>query len=77
MSKRTGDKLFKLNINEDAVRSSQKTINSLRREIEVISAQEREERDIRKEEMELQKLENIQDHQQEIYSRPKKEWFMT
>ena len=69
--------MFKLNINEDAVRSSQKTINSLRREIEVISAQEREERDIRKAEMELQKLENIQDHQQEIYSRPKKEWFMT
>jgi hypothetical protein len=25
----------------------------------------------------LKKLENIQDHREEIYSRPKKEWFIT
>ena len=48
MSRRTGDKLFKLNINDQAVQTSQRSISRLRREIEVIMGEEREERDIRK-----------------------------
>jgi ATP-dependent RNA helicase DDX27 len=40
-------------------------------------AQEREERDMRRADMELKKVENLTDHREEIYSRPKREWFMT
>jgi ATP-dependent RNA helicase DDX27 len=32
---------------------------------------------MRKADMELKKLENMTDHKQEIYSRPKKEWFVS
>ena len=77
MSKRTGDRLFRLNINDQSVKHCQTSISGLHREIEVIMSQEWEEKSIRKAEMELKKLENITDHKDEIYSRPKKEWFMS
>jgi ATP-dependent RNA helicase DDX27 len=32
---------------------------------------------MRKADMELQKLENLTEHKDEIYSRPKKEWFIS
>ena len=77
MSKKTGDRLFKLNISEQSVKQCSSSINRLRREIETIQNQEREEMSIRRAEMELKKLENINEHQGDIYSKPKKEWFMS
>lgn len=41
MSKRTGDKLFKLTINEEAVQKYRRTINSLHKEISAIIFEER------------------------------------
>jgi ATP-dependent RNA helicase DDX27 len=48
MSKKTGDRLFRLNVNDSSVRQCQQSIARLHREIEVIMAQEWEERNIRK-----------------------------
>ena len=39
--------------------------------------EEREERDIRKAEMEANKAENMIEHEAEIYSRPARTWFQT
>ena len=63
MSKKTGDKLFKLTIDEKIVKANLKKILGMNRDIENILMEEREERDIRKADMELKKLENINDHQ--------------
>lgn len=41
MSKKTGDKLFKLNINHDTVKASQATILSIYHEIGSILTEER------------------------------------
>ena len=77
MSKKTGDRLFKLNVNQEAVTACQNTISGIYSEIGQILTEEREEKDLRKADMELKKLENLTDHKDEIYSRPRKEWFMS
>ena len=77
MSKKTGDRLFKLNVNQEAVTACQNTIAGIYSEIGQILTEEREEKDLRKADMELKKLENLTDHKDEIYSRPRKEWFMS
>jgi hypothetical protein len=41
MSKKTGDKLFKLNLNDEAVKKFQQTILGLYREIGAILTEER------------------------------------
>jgi ATP-dependent RNA helicase DDX27 len=64
MSKKTGDKLFKLNVNDEAVKKFQQTIQGLYREIGAILTEEREEQVMRKADMELKKLENMTDHKQ-------------
>lgn len=51
MSKRTGDRLFRLNVNEQSIKQCEQTINSLYREIGVILSQEREEQVMRRAEM--------------------------
>ncbi len=77
MSKKTGDRLFKLNVNHEAVAACQATIAGVYAEVGQILTEEREEKDMRKADMELQKLENMTDHKDEIYSRPKREWFLS
>ncbi len=43
----------------------------------MMSQEEREERDLRKAEMEANKAENLIEHEVEIYSRPARTWFQT
>lgn len=62
MSKKTGDRLYKLNVNDEAVKKFVSTITGLYKEIGSILTEEREQMDMRKADMELQKLENIADH---------------
>lgn len=45
------------------------------KDVEVIFAQEQEERIIRKAEMDAEKAQNMLDHSDEIFSRPKRTWF--
>jgi ATP-dependent RNA helicase DDX27 len=58
------------------VKACQTTIAGIYHEIGQILTEEREEKDMRKADMELKKLENMTDHKDEIYSRPKREWFL-
>ena len=51
MSKKTGDKLFKLTLDEKIVKESLKNINSLSGDISNILEEEREERSMRKADM--------------------------
>ena len=51
MSKKTGDKLFKLTIDEKIVKENERKINSLSYDINNILAEQREERDLRKADM--------------------------
>lgn len=62
MSKKTGDKLYKLNISHEAVKGGESRIKSVEKEIYSIFAEEHEERDMRKADMEIKKLENMADH---------------
>jgi hypothetical protein len=59
MAKRTGDQLYKLTIDEKIVRSNVQEIEGLEQDIKQIVEKEGEERDLRKAEMELKKLENV------------------
>lgn len=56
MSKKTGDKLFKLTLDEKVVKENMKAISQLESDINAIMFEEREERDMRKADMELKKL---------------------
>jgi hypothetical protein len=51
MSKKTGDKLFKLTMDDKVIRDKMKEIASLDKDISHILAEEREERDLRKADM--------------------------
>ncbi|KAF7815799.1 DEAD-box ATP-dependent RNA helicase 28 [Senna tora] len=52
-------------------------IDQMEDEIAAVLQEEREERALRKAEMEATKAENMIEHKEEIYSRPKRTWFMT
>lgn len=52
-------------------------IDDLEMDVKRIIDQERIEREIRLAEMEVKKAQNMITYRDEIYSRPKKEWFMS
>ncbi|KAG8219828.1 DEAD-domain-containing protein [Butyriboletus roseoflavus] len=54
-----------------------KKVESLKPEIASILQEEREEKQIRRAEMELSKSQNMIDHEAEIFSRPARTWFQT
>lgn len=51
MSKKTGDKLYKLSVNYETIKTCQSTISSIYHEIGSILTEEREEKDMRKADM--------------------------
>lgn len=77
MMRSTGDQLYKLSLDAELIRENQKVINSLEKDYRKIVEEEREERMIRKAEMEVKKAENIQEYGMEIMNRPKKDWFIS
>ncbi|KAI0068359.1 DEAD-domain-containing protein [Artomyces pyxidatus] len=54
-----------------------KKIDSLKHEIAGVMQDEKEEKELRRAEMELKKGQNMLDHEEEIYSRPARTWFQT
>jgi ATP-dependent RNA helicase DDX27 len=64
-------------VSSSTVKIAGEKLDSLQQEIELVLNQEREEREMRLATMQLQKAENMIDHQDEIYSRPKRTWFQT
>lgn len=52
-------------------------IDDLERDVSKILDQERIERELRLAEMEVQKAQNMITYKEEIFSKPKREWFMS
>ncbi|XP_028760280.1 DEAD-box ATP-dependent RNA helicase 28 [Neltuma alba] len=77
IAKRVGSKLKSRIVAEQSVIKWSQTIEQMEDEIALIVEEEREERALRKAEMEATKAENMIEHREEIYSRPKRTWFMT
>ncbi|KAK4275493.1 hypothetical protein QN277_018565 [Acacia crassicarpa] len=77
IAKRAGSKLKSRIVAEQSVIKWSQTIEQMEDEIAAILEEEREERALRKAEMEATKAENMIEHREEIYSRPKRTWFMT
>ncbi|KAI9115597.1 hypothetical protein K1719_013266 [Acacia pycnantha] len=76
IAKRVGSKLKSRIVAEQSVIKWSQTIEQMEDEIAAILEEEREERAVRKAEMEATKAENMIEQREEIYSRPKRTWFM-
>ncbi|KAL6851939.1 hypothetical protein ACP4OV_020124 [Aristida adscensionis] len=77
IAKKAGSQLKSRIVAEKPVAECAKIIDQLENQISAIIREEREEREIRKAEMEMTKAENMIAHRNEIYSRPKRTWFAT
>ncbi|XP_054819312.1 DEAD-box ATP-dependent RNA helicase 28 [Prosopis cineraria] len=77
IAKRVGSKLKSRIVAEQSVVKWSHAIEQMEDDIAAILEEEREERALRKAEMEATKAENMIEHREEIYSRPKRTWFMT
>ncbi|KAF0889955.1 hypothetical protein E2562_034411 [Oryza meyeriana var. granulata] len=75
--KKAGSQLKSRIVAEKPVAECAKLIEQLEDQISTIIQEEREERILRKAEMEATKAENMIAHKDEIYSRPKRTWFAT
>ncbi|KAL6622834.1 hypothetical protein ACP70R_032713 [Stipagrostis hirtigluma subsp. patula] len=77
IAKKAGSQLKSRIVAEKPVAECAKLIEQLEDQISTIIREEREERALRKAEMEVAKAENMIAHKDEIYSRPKRTWFAT
>uniref|UniRef100_J3NDF4 RNA helicase n=1 Tax=Oryza brachyantha TaxID=4533 RepID=J3NDF4_ORYBR len=77
IAKKAGSQLKSRIVAEKPVAECGKLIEQLEDQISTIIQEEREERILRKAEMEATKAENMIAHKDEIYSRPKRTWFAT
>ncbi|KAF8659727.1 hypothetical protein HU200_058186 [Digitaria exilis] len=75
IAKKAGSQLKSRIVAEKPVADCAKLIEQLEGQISIIFREEREEREVRKAEMELAKAENMVAHKDDIYSRPKRTWF--
>ncbi|KAJ6998834.1 hypothetical protein NC653_014861 [Populus alba x Populus x berolinensis] len=77
IAKRAGSKLRSRIVAEQSIIKWSKIIENMENQVADVLQQEREERAIRKAEMEATKAENMIAHKEEIFSRPKRTWFVT
>ncbi|XP_011652411.1 DEAD-box ATP-dependent RNA helicase 28 isoform X2 [Cucumis sativus] len=77
IAKRAGSKLKSRIVAEQSIKKWSEIIEQMEDQVTAILREEREERALRKAEMEATKAENMIVHQEEIFSRPKKTWFIT
>ncbi|KAL3689685.1 hypothetical protein R1sor_015994 [Riccia sorocarpa] len=77
VAKKSGAKLKSRILGQGAVGKWRQKIEELESDIRTIMQEEKEERALRKAEMEANKAENIMEHEDEIYARPKRIWFQT
>ncbi|PHU20976.1 DEAD-box ATP-dependent RNA helicase 28, partial [Capsicum chinense] len=75
--KRAGSRLKSRIVAEQSITKWAQVIEQLVDKVSVILQEEREEMALRKAEMEANKAENMIAHRAEIYSRPKRTWFVT
>ncbi|KAL2632017.1 hypothetical protein R1flu_016703 [Riccia fluitans] len=77
VAKKSGAKLKSRVLAQGAVSKWRQKIEELEADIRTIMQEEREERVLRKAEMEANKAQNMMEHEDEIYARPKRVWFQT
>ncbi|BFI34140.1 ATP-dependent RNA helicase DDX27 [Marchantia polymorpha subsp. ruderalis] len=77
VAKKSGSKLKNRILAQGAIAKWRQKIEELEVDIKTIMQEEREERVLRKAEMEANKAQNMMEHEDEIYSRPKRIWFQT
>ncbi|KAL5706470.1 RNA helicase [Ranunculus cassubicifolius] len=77
IAKRAGSKLRSRIVAEQSITKWCETIEKMEDQVAEVLEEEREERLLRKAEMEATKAENMIAHKDEIFSRPKKTWFAT
>uniref|UniRef100_A0A5B6ZJ45 DEAD-box ATP-dependent RNA helicase 28 n=1 Tax=Davidia involucrata TaxID=16924 RepID=A0A5B6ZJ45_DAVIN len=77
IAKRAGSKLKSRIVSEQSITKWSQIIDEMEDQVAAIIQEEREEMALRKAEMEATKAENMIAHKDEIYSRPKRTWFVT
>ncbi|XP_065881941.1 DEAD-box ATP-dependent RNA helicase 28 [Euphorbia lathyris] len=77
IAKRAGSKLRSRIVAEQSISKWSQIIEQMENQVASILREEREEIILRKAEMEVTKAENMITHRDEIYSRPKRTWFVT
>uniref|UniRef100_A0A0D3A7K0 RNA helicase n=1 Tax=Brassica oleracea var. oleracea TaxID=109376 RepID=A0A0D3A7K0_BRAOL len=77
IAKKVGSKLKSRIIPEQSVVKWSQIIDEMEDQYSTVIREEREERALRKAELEFAKAENMIEHRDEIYARPKRTWFMT
>jgi len=75
--KSAGVELQQRKIAASSVEKWQRTIENLENDVSKILAEEREEKEIRKAEMEATKAANMLEHEAEIFARPARTWFQS
>ncbi|KAK6115195.1 hypothetical protein DH2020_007464 [Rehmannia glutinosa] len=75
--KRAGSRLRSRIVAEQSIKKWSQMIEQMEDQVSSIIQEEREEMALRKAEMEAAKAENMIAHKDEIYSRPKRTWFVT
>ncbi|ERM97717.1 hypothetical protein AMTRI_Chr09g38990 [Amborella trichopoda] len=77
MARKAGSKLLSRMVAESSVINWGQIIEQMEDQVAAVLEEEREERALRKAEMEATKAENMIEHKNEIYARPRKTWFET
>ncbi|KAJ9165956.1 hypothetical protein P3X46_020766 [Hevea brasiliensis] len=77
IAKRAGSKLKSRIVAEQSIAKWSQIIDQMEDQVAAILQEEREERALRKAEMEATKAENMITHKDEIFARPKRTWFVT
>uniref|UniRef100_A0A0D6QTT0 RNA helicase n=1 Tax=Araucaria cunninghamii TaxID=56994 RepID=A0A0D6QTT0_ARACU len=77
MAKRAGSRLLSRVVAEQSIAKWCQSIEEMEEHVAAVIQEEREERALRKAEMEASKAQNMMDHKDEIYSRPKRTWFQS
>ncbi|KAL2457829.1 DEAD-box ATP-dependent RNA helicase 28 [Forsythia ovata] len=75
--KRIGSKLRSRIVAEQSIKKWSEIIEQMEDQVALVLQEEKEEMALRKAEMEATKAENMIEHRDEIYSRPKRTWFST
>ncbi|KAG9442652.1 hypothetical protein H6P81_018506 [Aristolochia fimbriata] len=77
IAKRAGSKLKSRILADQSITKWIRSIDEMEEQVAAVLQEEREERVLRKAEMEAAKAENMIEHKEEIFSRPKRTWFAT
>ncbi|XP_074279079.1 DEAD-box ATP-dependent RNA helicase 28 [Silene latifolia] len=77
IAKKAGSTLKSRTVAEQSINKWVQMIEQMEDQVTAVMQEEREEMALRKAEMEAAKAENMIEHKDEIFSRPKKTWFMT